>query len=110
MPSRFVALHRLAALLRFACAAAACAPLVLASCLYTNIVTTLDEDVGDTPVASKRGEATSRSFLWLVAIGDAGLQTAAKNGGLTKMVHADQQYVSVLFGLYLSRTTIVYGE
>lgn len=110
MPSRSRLPLRLAALRRLARVAASCAPLLLASCLYTNIVTTLDEDVGDTPVATKRGEATSRSFLWLVAIGDAGLQTAAKNGGLTKMVHADQQYVSVLFGLYLSRTTIVYGE
>lgn len=84
--------------------------LALPSCLYTNIVTPLDEDVGNTLVATKRGEATSYSFLWLVAFGDAGLQAAAKDGGLTRMHSADRQYVSVLFGLYLSRTTIVYGE
>jgi hypothetical protein len=94
----------------FARCAAALLLLVAPSCIYTNVVTTLDEDVENTPVATKRGEATARSFLWLVAVGDAGLQAAAQNGGLTKMHSADVQYVSVLFGLYFSRTTIVYGE
>ncbi|MBL8900541.1 MAG: TRL-like family protein [Planctomycetes bacterium] len=89
---------------------AALALLLAPSCIYTNVVTTLDEDVDATPVATKRGESTARSFLWLVALGDAGLQAAAQNGGLTKMHSADVQYVSVLFGLYFSRTTIVYGE
>ncbi|MBK9383993.1 MAG: hypothetical protein IPN34_04125 [Planctomycetes bacterium] len=90
--------------------AAALLLLVSPSCIYTNVVTTLDEDVEGTPVATKRGEATARSFVWLVAVGDAGLQAAATNGGLTKMHSIDVQYVSVFFGLYFSRTTIVYGE
>lgn len=90
------------------------APLVgawLASgCVYTNVTEVLDWDVGNTPVASKHGEASAQSFLWLVAFGDAGIQTAARNGGLQVMHHADRQIVSVLFGLYFSTTTIVYGE
>jgi len=47
---------------------------------------------------------------WLVAWGDAGLQKAAENGGLTTLEYADRAFVNVLFGLYMSNTTVVYGQ
>jgi hypothetical protein len=46
----------------------------------------------------------------MVALGDAGLQAAAANGGLTTMEYADVEILYICAGLYMSRTTIIYGN
>lgn len=79
------------------------------SCLYQDVVLPLDEDLQVTELGDKRGEATARSYLGLVLVGDAGLQAAAENGEITVMRHADRRIFNVLF-LYSSYTTIVYGD
>ena len=57
------------------------------------------------------GAAAGRcSVAWLVAWGDAGLQKAAQNGQLTTLDYADRAFVNILFGLYMSNTTVVYGN
>lgn len=55
------------------------------------------------------GRATATSALGLIATGDASIQTAMKNGGITKMHHVD--YVTtVKYGLKAETTVLVYGN
>ena len=51
---------------------------------------TLPLQVGDSSVKSlKTGTATSQSYLGMIAVGDCSIETAAKNGGITKISHVD---------------------
>lgn len=84
--------------------------LVTSGCLYTAVSLPLDTDLQETELGTKTGESSSQSVLWLVAWGDASTQAAAEDGALTTLLHADQRIFSVLFGLYSSRTTVVYGN
>ena len=57
----------------------------------------------------KVGTATSQSILGLVATGDASIEAAMKNGGITKVNSIDHQVYNVL-GVYVTHTIIVHGE
>ncbi|MBV8880379.1 MAG: TRL-like family protein [Planctomycetaceae bacterium] len=58
--------------------------------------------------SSKRGEASITSVIG-IAVGDASIETAMKNGGITKIHHVDSKARNIL-GVYAEYTTIVYGE
>lgn len=88
----------------------AAASLSLAGCVYTDIRVPLSTDFRNTHVAGKSGRAATHSVAWLVAWGDAGLQRAAEEGGLQTLEYADRAFLNVLFGLYMSNTTVVYGN
>ena len=80
-------------------------------CAYINVKTPFDTDLNQTTLGEKVGNASSYSFLWLFAWGDAGTAAAAKDGNITVINHMDQHTVSVLAGiLYYRTTTIVYGD
>lgn len=81
-----------------------------AGCLYSNTRVPLDEDLWKTELGTKVGVASNYSVLWLVAWGDAGVKKAAENGGLTTINHMDMGIESYVFGLYIRRDTIVYGD
>ncbi len=58
----------------------------------------------------KKGTATIKVTLGMIAEGDASINKAMENGGITKIHHVDYYNKSVL-GLFLSeQTLIVYGE
>ncbi|MGA2090914.1 MAG: TRL-like family protein [Endomicrobiales bacterium] len=59
--------------------------------------------------SSKMGTSTASSILGLVAMGDASIQAAAKNGNITKISHVDYHSTSIL-GIYSTFTVEVYGE
>lgn len=80
------------------------------SCVVTNVKIPLDTDLNQTKLGTKTGEASAQSVLWLVAWGDSGTEAAAKQGGITTLMHADQKILSILFGLYTCQTTVVYGD
>ena len=82
----------------------------LNGCLYTNTKTPLDTDVSNTVLGSKVGRSSARSYLWLVATGDASVAAAARDGGLTTIYHLDAQQKVYVFGLYIESTTIAYGD
>ena len=84
--------------------------LFTSGCLYSNIQRPLDTDFQTTDLGSKEGRSSNRSVLWLFAWGDAGTRAAADNGGISIIKHADQKFKVVLFGLYFSITTVVYGD
>lgn len=85
---------------------------ILSGCgiLYTQITMPLGTELNKTELGHKRGEASMYSCLWLVAFGDSGAATAAKQGGISVMTHMDRGYQSILFGIYTKTTTIVYGD
>ena len=83
---------------------------ILSGCLYTNTRFPLDEDLWQTELGSKVGVASSHSVAWLVAWGGAGTKKAAENGGITVVNHMDMGIESYVFGLYVRRDTIVYGD
>jgi hypothetical protein len=64
--------------------------------------------VGSATGSSKKGEAKATSIVG-VALGDASIETAMKNGGITKVHHVDTKVKNIL-GVYAEYTTIVYGE
>lgn len=79
-------------------------------CLFTDVRIPLDTNLEETKLGSKTGESSAQSVLWLVAWGDSGTQAAAREGGISTLLHADQRIFSVLFGLYSRQTTVVYGD
>ncbi|MFV1872331.1 MAG: TRL domain-containing protein [Oleiphilus sp.] len=58
----------------------------------------------------KTGSSTASAVAGLVAFGDSSVDAAMKQAGITKVHHVDHQINSILFGLWLENTTIVYGE
>lgn len=57
----------------------------------------------------KSGSASTTNVLGLVATGDCGLRTAAKNGGLSTVEFADYRNFNIL-GIYQKTTVTVYGK
>ncbi len=79
------------------------------SCIYQNIVIPLDTDLDVTELGTKTGESTMRTYFWVVQVGDAGVQAAARNGQISVLRHADQKRFNVL-SVYQECSTIVYGD
>lgn len=75
--------------------------------LYTNVKQ--GEMVTSNIRGSKVGKSKASAYLGLIAIGDASVNTAARNGGITRISHVDSQKTSIL-GIVTMTTTIVYGE
>lgn len=94
---------------------AAFAALLLAGCVKSPLVGGLYTDVKDglavtgNAGSSKVGTAEAKSYLGLVALGDASIQTAAREAGITRIHHVDYQAKSYV-GLYTIYTVIVYGD
>ena len=63
-----------------------------------------------TELGPKRGEATATCILGLISFGDASIGQAARNGNIKMIKHADSELLIVLYVLYASHTTVVYGE
>lgn len=71
--------------------------------------TKANDQITDETLTAKRGEACSTSILGLVTTGDASVPTAAKNGGIKKIVSVDNDFVQVL-GVWAKFCTVVTGE
>ena len=61
------------------------------------------------PGTSKVGTAEAKGYVGLVALGDASIQAAARDAGITRIHHVDYQAKSYV-GVYTIYTVIVYGE
>lgn len=77
--------------------------------LFSSYTAPLDVDVDKTQLGTRRGEARCTAILALFSFGDAGIQAAARAGGITTIHHADYKATNVL-GLFSTYTTIVYGD
>lgn len=77
--------------------------------VYSEWQAPLDFDYNQTQVPSKVGTAETTTILGLIATGDASATTAARNGGISTIHHADYEYYNVL-GVIQRYSTVVYGE
>lgn len=84
--------------------------MAVSSCAYVDVKSPFDTNLDKTELGSKVGVAQAYSVLWLFTWGDTSYATAAKNGNITVIRHADQQIQQVLFGLYTRWRIIVYGD
>ncbi len=64
--------------------------------------------MGDASGSSKVGTAKATAIIG-IATGDASIEAAMRNGGITKVHHVDTQVKNIL-GIYAEYTTVVYGE
>lgn len=75
--------------------------------VYTGVTTPVD--VTSNEVGDKVGTASTVSVLGIVAIGDGGVNKAAKMAGITKISHVDVKTTSIL-GLFCIQDYFVYGK
>ena len=85
-----------------------CATLYPAGSIYTNISLPVTATANNGS-ATKVGISQSTSIFGAVAIGDASIEAAKKNGGITKVHHVDYGVKNIL-GIFGTYTTTVYGE
>ena len=97
-------------LLAFAFAAALCT-----GCVKSPLIGGAYTDVRDgfavtgNAGSSKVGTAEAKGYVGLVALGDASIQAAARDAGITRIHHVDYQ-AKPYVGVYTIYTVIVYGE
>ncbi|OUR88427.1 hypothetical protein A9Q81_24120 [Gammaproteobacteria bacterium 42_54_T18] len=82
--------------------------LLISSTTATSQALSLNTDPTISP--DKVGEASSAAFLGLFGFGNSSVTAAMIDGGITTVHHVDYRNMSVLSGLFLQTTTIVYGE
>jgi hypothetical protein len=75
------------------------------------LVTAVQGPVGITQADtySKTGTSSCVAVLGIVSAGNASIEAAIKDGGITKIHHVDHKSFSLL-GLFAKFTTIVYGD
>lgn len=95
--------------------AAACAAVLFTGCVKSPLIGGIYTDVKDGMAvtgnagSSKVGTAEAKGYLGIVALGDASIQTAAREAGITRIHHVDYQAKSYV-GVYTIYTVIVYGD
>ena len=93
----------------------ACAALLSVGCAKSPVVGGIYTDVKDglavtgNAGSSKVGTAEVKGYVGLLALGDASIQTAAREAGITRIHHVDYQTKSYV-GVYTIYTIIVYGD
>lgn len=97
--------------MRLALAPVLAATLLLSGC-YINMATpTPNLTVKlDAESARKEGSATCTEVLWGFIFGDCSINTAMKNGGLSKVHHVDSKTKVIFYGLYSEMTIVARGE
>ncbi|MBX9769187.1 MAG: TRL-like family protein [Bdellovibrionales bacterium] len=76
--------------------------------LYTDIKGPITA-TGQPSKGDRSGEACATSILGIIATGDASIETARKNAGVTKVTAVDMNGSSIL-GIYAKYCTVVYGS
>lgn len=78
--------------------------------VYNDTKSPISTNFKDTPVGTKMGTASASSLLWgLIGFGDCSIHAAARQGGLSRIYHADYEHFNIL-GIYTKTTVFVYGE
>ena len=86
-----------------------CATTVPQGSLFTDVKVPVSATSNNKDVNLKVGKSQCKSYLGLVTQGDASIEAAKKNGGITKVVSVDWKAKSIL-GLVGEYECIVYGE
>ena len=72
-------------------------------------VVTVGQTATSNPVGTKVGTSEAFGILGLINVGNASIQKAARDGGITKISHVDVKTTGVL-GIFTKYKTLVYGE
>lgn len=84
--------------------------LFVVAAMVSGCALTLPVSATSNPVGSKLGTATGTGYLGILFFNaDAGIRSAAKNGGITKISTVDIKQTSIL-GIIVTYETIVTGE
>lgn len=86
-----------------------CATNVPMGAAYTKLTLPVTDTGGSSPAVEKIGTAQCVSYCGMVAMGDASIEAAKKNGRITKVHHVDWDVISYA-GVYSKYKVIVYGE
>ena len=78
--------------------------------LYSNVKAPLQTEYNNTTLGSKIGESSAYSILGMFAFGDTSIGTAAKQGRIKNIKHADYDFTNVFFGIFTKTTVYVYGD
>jgi hypothetical protein len=83
-----------------------------AICFFVVGCATITQPVAATtnPVGSKIGQASGRIWLGAFGTADAGIQAAAKNGGITTISTVDVTTTLGILGLWIDYQATVTGE
>ena len=76
--------------------------------VYNQTRAPLSLEYNKTNLGDKRGTAEATSVLGMIATGDCSIETAARNGGIKTITHADYEFQNIL-GIFTKTTVIVYG-
>ena len=88
-----------------------CASLLLTGCYAhfkapsLNLAATYDAENTE-----RTGNSHCNQILWVFAIGDCSIQTAMRNGNISKLHHVDTENRMILFGAWSQLTIQAYGE
>ena len=77
--------------------------------VYSKVEAPVSPAVMGREVGALKGEASAKSLFGLVAWGDASVEAAIRDGGITSPRHIDYKFFNVAL-VYQEFTTIVYGE
>jgi hypothetical protein len=84
--------------------------LLAVAALMSSCAVTLPVNATSNPVGSKVGTATATGYLGYIFFDqDASIQTAARNGGITRISTVDIKHTSIL-NIVVTYETIVTGE
>lgn len=83
---------------------------VVPSALFSSFKGPIDVAPSQERLGSKIGEACAMNILGLVSIGDASLETAARNGGIQRINTMSYSFMNALFILYSRYCLIVTGD
>ena len=88
---------------------AGCASSIPMGTVYTDVKLPVSATANVDTSNLKVGRSTCKSFVGVVAVGDASIEAAKKNGGIKKVVFVDWKAKSTL-GIVGEYECIVYGE
>jgi len=84
--------------------------MLMSGCIYMKVQRPHDKNYDKTELGTKIGKSSLHSICWLAAWGNAGTRTAAENGDIKVIRHADVEYYTLFLGLYTRLTTVLYGD
>jgi len=88
--------------------AAGCSHAPLGGVIFTDLQ--MPEAATANPAGNREGQSCAKSVLGLVAWGDASIENARRNGGITMISSVDTSYKSYLGLGYAVRCTVVRGR
>jgi hypothetical protein len=93
----------------FCFVATGCATYLPTGVLYTEVTAPISVASDGNLDYTKVGESKATTILGLVATGDASLEAAMRDGGITEVKHVEYDVKNIL-GLFGECKTIVYGN